>query len=265
VVAPLAYSLVVVMAKSWYPGHMVATQKSIRELAPYLTAFVEVVDARAPELTRHRPLATWVGRTPVVVVLNKADVANSRVTEAWVAWYKERGVAAIPFSAKDSSAPHRLRTVVEARYQPPYRLAVVGVPNVGKSTILNRMVGRHRVRTGGKPGITRGRQWIRVGNGWEWLDLPGVVTPAKSRDWRLKVLGIVAWPADEAEQLADFVWTLVDHGPDADWMSWGRRRGYLGRGGAVDVQRTAEALIRSFQAGELGAMSLETPDQRETQ
>lgn len=245
---------------AWYPGHMVATQKSIRELAPYLTLFIEVVDARAPELTRHRPLERWVGRTPRLVVLNKADLADGRVTQAWIEWYAAQGQVAVPFSAEHPGSAERLRAAIQARFQPPYRLAVVGVPNVGKSTILNRMVGRHRARTGGKPGITRGQQWIRVGNGWEWLDLPGVVTPARSRDWRLKVLGVVRWEADEAEELASALWEWAPgREPFEDWVSWGRRRGYLGRGGSVDLQRTAEALIHSFQTGALGAVSLETP------
>lgn len=246
--------------RGWYPGHMVATQKTIRELAPYLSAFVEVVDARAPQLTRHQPLAQWVGRTPIIVVLNKSDTANPDVTRQWVAWYHKRGQSAVALTAESSDAQRRLRTAIAQRLKPPYRLSVVGLPNLGKSTVLNRMVGKNRVKTGGKPGVTRGPQWIRLDDGWEWLDLPGVVTPSKSRDWRLKLLGVVPVDPEDAEEIAAQAWRLYH--PDSseeDWLVWGLGRGYLQKGGVVDRQRTADALIIGFRNAALGRMSLEAP------
>lgn len=246
--------------RGWYPGHMVATQKTIREIAPYLSAFIEVVDARAPTLTRHRPLAQWVGKTPVIVVLNKSDTADAGVTEQWVQWYQTSGIAAVALSAESPDATRRLKAVISRSLSAPYRLSVVGLPNLGKSTVLNRMVGKHRVKTGGKPGITRGPQWIRLDDGWEWLDLPGVVTPAKSRDWRLKLLGVVPISAEDAEEIAARTWGLYhpDAGP-GDWLAWGLSRGYLQKGGVVDAQRTADAVIGGFRSGVLGRLSLERP------
>lgn len=246
--------------RGWYPGHMLVTQKTIRELAPYLSAFIEVVDARAPELTRHRPLTTWIGKTPLILVLNKSDVAEPKVTDAWVSWYQERGIAAVPLTASAQDARGRLKAAITRRVQPPYRLSVVGLPNLGKSTVLNRMVGKNRVRTGGKPGITRGPQWIRLDDGWEWLDLPGVVTPSKSRDWRLAILGVVPVEPEEAEALAARIWQLYHPQAEEDaWVEWGRGRGYLIRGGEVDRQRTAEAVIAGFRQASLGRLSLEHP------
>lgn len=247
--------------RGWYPGHMVATQKTIRELAPYLSAFLEVVDARAPELTRHRPLAAWVGRTPVITVMNKTDVADPRVTDAWLAWYRRSGITAVALSAAASDAKKRLASVITRALKPPYRLAVVGLPNLGKSTVLNRMVGKNRVRTGAKPGLTRGPQWIRLDDGWEWLDLPGVVTPSKSRDWRMQLLGVVPVEPQDAETIAARVWDLYhpESQPEA-WLEWGRSRGYLQQGGAIDVQRTADAVITGFRNGTLGPLSLQRPD-----
>lgn len=246
--------------RGWYPGHMVATQTTIRELAPYLSAFIEVVDARAPELTRHRPLKQWVGQAPVIVALNKSDTADAATTRAWMAWYKERGVPAVSLNAQTQDAKQRLLQVIAATIGPPYRLAVVGLPNLGKSTVLNRMVGKRRVATGGKPGITRGPQWIRLDNGWEWLDLPGVVTPSKSRDWRLKLLGVVPVDPEDAEEIASRTWQMFH--PDAkpaDWLFWGQSRGYLIHGGLVDRQRTADAIIAGFRRATLGRISLERP------
>lgn len=245
----------------WYPGHMVATQKTIRELAPFLSAFIEVVDARAPELTRHRPLREWIGRTPMIVVLNKSDTANPDTTRGWVRWYKDAGTAAVALTASAPRANRELTQIISRSLKPPFRLAVVGLPNLGKSTLLNRMVGKNRVRTGAKPGLTRGPQWVRLDNGWEWLDLPGVVTPAKSREWRLKLLGVVPVSPEDAEEIADRIWEL--YYPDAqpqDWLRWGKSRGYLQKGGMVDVQRTADAVINGFRNAALGRLSLEAPE-----
>lgn len=249
-------------AHSWYPGHMVATQKTIRELAPYLTVFIEVVDARAPELTRHRPLAGWVGKTPRMVVLNKADVADPEVTRLWLDWYRRQtGVPALALTAAAVGADKVLKGALVRSFPGPYRLAVVGMPNIGKSTLLNRMVGRHRVATGAKPGITRGPQWIRMGDGWEWLDLPGVVTPAKSQDWRLKLLGVVPAVAAEMDELAEAAWREIHPRDESEaWLGWGRERGYLTRGGGVDRQRTAEAIVKLFREGGFGPVSLERPE-----
>ncbi len=247
-------------AQGWYPGHMVATQKTIRELAPYLSAFIEVVDARAPELTRHRPLAKWVGHTPIILVLNKSDTAEADCTKRWLARYQAEGIAAAAVSAQSGHSYRELGRVVAATLRPPYRLSVVGLPNLGKSTVLNRMVGKNRVRTGAKPGLTRGPQWIRLEGGWEWLDLPGVVTPSKSRDWRLKLLGVVPVDPNDAEEIAAEVWRLYHpNAGDGDWLQWGRQRGYLSAGGQVDSHRTADALIAGFRSARLGRVSLEEP------
>ena len=247
--------------RGWYPGHMVATQKTIRELAPYLTAFIEVVDARAPELTRHRPLAVWVGKTPIIMVLNKEDLADSAMTRAWLDWYQEQpGVLAMALSAQSAGAGKKLKSAIMRLVNPPYRLSVVGLPNLGKSTVLNRMVGQRRVRTGAKPGITRGPQWIRLDDGWEWLDLPGVVTPSKSRDWRLQSLGVVPVASEDADDIAERIWNLYHPQADPeDWLKWGQARGYLRQGGVVDRQRTADALIMGFRNATLGRISLERP------
>jgi ribosome biogenesis GTPase A len=246
--------------RGWYPGHMVATQKTIRELAPYLSAFIEVVDARAPEITRHRPLHQWIGRAPIIMVLNKSDTADRTITQEWVNWYRQSGITAVALTASQPDARRELRQVIVRALKPPYRLSVVGLPNLGKSTVLNRMVGKNRVRTGAKPGLTRGPQWIRLDDGWEWLDLPGVVTPARSRDWRLKLLGVVPVDPEDAEEVAERTWQLYH--PTAsgeEWLNWGRSRGYLQKGGGVDTQRTAEALIAGFRNASLGRVSLESP------
>jgi ribosome biogenesis GTPase A len=241
---------------------MVATQRTIRELAAYLSAFIEVVDARAPRITRHQPLQQWVGRTRRIVVLNKADLADRHATEQWLRCFEREGTAVLAMTAANTDTKKRLEHAIRVLLKPPYRLAVVGVPNVGKSTLLNRMVGANRVATGAKPGVTRGPQWIRLPGGWEWLDLPGVVTPRHSGDWRLKALGIVPCPADERSTLVEQIWPLVfvNAGLPSDWIEWGRKRGFLKTGGVVDEQRTADAIVTGFQNGKFGRVSIESPE-----
>ncbi|PSR29873.1 MAG: GTP-binding protein HSR1 [Sulfobacillus thermosulfidooxidans] len=247
--------------QSWYPGHMVATQRTIRELAPYLSAFIEVIDARAPNISRHQPLQQWIGRTQLIMVMNKAELADPDATQRWLGWFKSQGVTALAISAQNPRVKIEVEKAIRRILAPPYRLAVVGVPNVGKSTLLNKMVGGHRVMTGAKPGITRGPQWIRLPGGWEWLDLPGVVTPRHSEDWRLKVLGIVPSTAEERLLLVDKIWELVvpQMPLPENWRDWGRSRGYLKTGGVLDEQRTADAIVLAFQNGKFGRVTLEEP------
>ena len=246
----------------WYPGHMVATQKTIRELAPYVSAFVEVVDARAPAATRHRPLLAWIGKTPLVIVMNKIELADPVATQKWQRALEAdpRVLAAVGLTAAEPRARQVLARTLESRLPPPRRLSVVGLPNVGKSTLLNRMVGRHRVATGAKPGLTRGPQWIRPGDGWEWLDLPGVVTPSKSKDWRLQLLGVVAVGPDDVEIAAQRLTEIIPQPRLGDLEQWGKARGYLTTGGRVDELRTAQAVLSDFRRGKFGRISLEVPE-----
>jgi ribosome biogenesis GTPase A len=241
---------------------MVATQKTIRELAPYVSAFIEVVDARAPLATRHRPLLSWIGRKPLVMVLNKGELADPHVTARWVKGLASdsRILSVVALTATDPGARSVLTRVLSAKLPVPRRLSVVGLPNVGKSTLLNRMVGRNRVATGAKPGLTRGPQWIRPGDGWEWLDLPGVVTPSKTRDWRLKALGVVALTSDEVEEVAEQLSTVISEELLGNLETWGRRRGFLVSGGRVDHLRTAQAVLTEFRKGKFGPISLERPE-----
>lgn len=247
---------------NWYPGHMVATQKTIRELAPYVSGFVEVVDARAPSATRHRPLGSWIGKTPLIVVLNKAELADPSATQHWAAFLRAdpRVLAVVTLTATDPRARRLLLGTIAAQLAPPRRLSVVGLPNVGKSTLLNRMVGQNRVAAGAKPGLTRGPQWIRPGDGWEWLDLPGVVTPSKTRDWRLQALGVVAIGPDETELVAQQLTTVLDKEMLGEFEAWGLKRGYLSSGGKLDRLRTAQAILSEFRRGKFGRVSLEAPE-----
>lgn len=257
----------------WRAGHMAHTAETIRRVARYLSVVIEVVDARAPRLTRYERMRTWIGSCPVVLVLNKADLADPVATAAWERHFAARGEVALALTATRPAEAARLLRRLDAAARPTTvrRAAVVGLPNLGKSTLLNHLLGRSHLRTANRPGVTRGPQWVRRG-GWEWLDLPGVLARAQERDWRLKVLGAVGFDPGEVEELAllllqhlagarsepDTAADRAEGGGDA-LETFGRSRGLLRRGGAVDRQRAAEAVIAAFQQGRLGRATLEWP------
>ncbi|HAI20762.1 MAG TPA: ribosome biogenesis GTPase YlqF [Clostridiales bacterium UBA8153] len=282
------------MGKGGLPGHMARAQRKAQQLGPLVDVILEVLDARAPLATGSPAAASLAARRPAFTVMTHADLAEPVTTGAWLRHYAARGRPAFAVDAITGEGIPKLRRGLSELHsglaagwqqrglrERPLRAMVVGVPNVGKSSLLNRLARRALARTGAKPGITRGEQWLRGGEGLELLDLPGML-PARAGDAdarrMLTVIGVLTPAKEEALELAG--WFLSEGRPalaaaiagraGAAYQpgqtiefirELGRRRGRLLPGGEVDLEATALGFIRELASGQLGRCSLEAPPQ----
>jgi len=292
---------------TWFPGEMARTRRLIRENLPLTRLVIEVADARAPRASRYPGLHRLVPGRPILTVLAKADLADPAVTRLWLEWLENRvgpageGVAdpsrgaATAFSAAAPGSVRALGRLVgelgrRSGRPGPVRAVVVGLPNVGKSTLINRLAGRSSARTGDRPGITRGKQWIRTREGFELCDFPGILVPGRlprAGALILAVLGILPGEAFEMLEVAELVLrVLAGKGalppeiagvapaqeretavrrpsgtpePGELLARYALARGHLRAGGLPDLDRAALALVRSFREGRFGRVSLEVP------
>lgn len=279
----------------WYPGHMAKARALVRENAKLVDLILEVVDARVPQSSRNPEVDQLVGQKPRLLVLNKADLANPEATDHWQEWFRDQGLPVVPLESlrgrgikaviklsRQLVEPFMQRLKEKGRKPRSVRLMIVGIPNVGKSSLLNRLAGRKRAATGAKPGITKGKQWVKVDKELELLDTPGILWPRTGdRAVTLRLAATGAIPAgalllEEASRwLGAFLLerapqqlvsryglcTLPDN-PDMLLQAIGARRGFLLPGGVVDREKTARLLLKEFQNGLLGRHTLELPARR---
>jgi ribosome biogenesis GTPase A len=265
----------------WYPGHMAKGLRQLRGLLEKLDVLVEVRDARAPEVTAS-PFSMQAEKVkPLWVVLSKRDIADENVTRKWVRFYRDQGRMAWAFDLRRSQLKPLLAAVEKERpSHRDLRLAVIGVPNVGKSMFLNLVIGKKAASVGAVPGVTKGVSWYR-GRGFLVVDSPGIVDPKSDA----KVHRILAWLAGSRSDVIggyesvalDFIAYIQERGlwkktlasldvegpdlpPEDILVNVGRRLGCLVKGGNVDLERAGKMLLDSFATGKLGRVSLETPE-----
>jgi ribosome biogenesis GTPase A len=247
-------------------GHMAGAERALRQRLGDVDVVWELVDARCPRASRNPRLARLCGGKPRVVVLAKADLAEEPATLAWLRWLRGRSEVAVAVDALAGSglvslrAASREAVAAGGRSARPegVRVMVVGIPNVGKSSLLNRVAGRRRAPTGARPGVTRGPQWVRAGE-LAILDLPGVLPPrlaGPEATWRLAAVGALAESLYDAPACAEALLRAIGGETLEDV---GRRRGMLAPGGRVDLQRAAAQVLAAFRRGDLGAHTLERP------
>ncbi len=280
----------------WFPGHMSKTRRLISENLKLVDAVLEVTDARIPYSSKNPEIAALLGDKPRVVLLNKADAADSSVTSKWIDFYSSSGVVAIDTDCRTGKNCNRVLPAVRELLKDEtekwrqkgmvgrsIRIMVVGIPNVGKSALINRLSGSKRAKVEDRPGVTRSKQWIKLDKDFELLDTPGVLAPKfeeESVGLSLAFTGAVKDDILDIETLAViFIRTIrktsqgclekrygVEPSPemtDADVLeAIGRRRGFLISGGEINTERTAQVLLDEFRSGKLGRISLELPEEK---
>jgi len=274
------------MKIEWYPGHMAKAKRQIAEVLPKIDLVIEVLDARLPVSSANPMLEKLRGNKPCIKVLNKSDLADPEVTDSWVEYFDQmKGVKAIPLEAKKRSAagqiPKLCRRLVPHRGVPgkTLRAMVVGIPNVGKSTLINTLAGKKMARVGDKPAITTCPQQIDLRNGIHLADTPGLLWPDirnQKSAYRLAASGAIGEGGMDYEGVALFAaeylmsryyeplairYKLAEMPESASALIdlIGRKRGCLIAGGSVDHLRASELLLRELRAGLIGRISLERP------
>lgn len=278
----------------WFPGHMAKTRRLIKESLPFVDLVTELVDARIPLSSSNPELVEMIGNKPRIVLLNKCDVADEKATAKWVEYYKNKGMYALPVDCRSGKGLNAylpmVREILKDKIQrneekgmagKPLRVMVVGIPNTGKSSFINKMAGRNRAKVADKPGVTRSNSWFAVGNGVELLDTPGVLWPKfddKAVGDKLAFIGSVKDEILDSEILAIRLINVLKNGysnlirerykildfedkEDYEILEMiGRKRGMLISGGEIDCERAAIMLLDEYRGGKLGRLTLELPE-----
>lgn len=278
---------------NWFPGHMTKAKRKIAEQIKLVDAVAEIVDARIPFSSRNPDLPELIGGKPHIVLLNKCDMADSTQTSEWVSFYRKSNVTALPLDCKSGKGIGGFKNAVMSalggilkKYEEkgmagkPLRVMVVGIPNVGKSSFINRIAGKSKAKVENRPGVTRGNQWFTVDKHLELLDTPGVLWPkfeSQTVGEHLAMTGAVTDRILDTELLAmrllgilkvDYMPLLserygIDDLPEDDYEALcvlGKKRGMVIRGGETDTLRAANMLLEEFRNCKIGRITLERTD-----
>lgn len=282
----------------WFPGHMTKTKRQIQSSLKLVDAVAEIIDARIPVSSRNPDLAKLVQNKPRVILLNKCDMANQTATKMWIDYFKKQNLVAIPVDCKsgrglDKFAPavntvmsHKIARLKEkGMVNPTIRIMIVGIPNVGKSSFINKMVKKNRAKVEDRPGVTRGNQWYTIAKNLEMLDTPGVLWPKfddKTVGEHLAFTGAVKDQILDIELLAVRLLDFIKELKTADFITRfklenedienidsyellkmiGKKRGMLVSGGEIDTERAAIILLDEFRSAKLGRITVEMPQGR---
>jgi ribosome biogenesis GTPase A len=277
----------------WYPGHMTKTRRKMESDIRQVDAVCEVLDARIPLASRNPDLDEICGDKPRMVVLNRADLADPNWTGRWRSWFQARGIQAISTDCKNRKgvsgfgpAVRELLAEKVAAYQAKgqvgrsLKVMIVGIPNVGKSTLINQIAGRTRAKAENRPGVTRGMQWITVDGGLLLMDTPGILWPKFDDPEVGRMLAYTGAVRDQILDLEDLACGLMERmwqsnpealqaryrleaAPDTPGYELleqaGRKRGFLVSGGEVNTERMAQVLMEEYRSGKLGRFTLQLP------
>lgn len=278
------------MLIQWFPGHMTKTKRMIEAHLKAVDVVAELLDARIPASSANPMVDELVQGKPRIVILNKADLADPKETDKWVSYYRRRDIPVVPMSVGNAKNKKKLLALIRETTAPvlakwqrrglkarSVRIMILGIPNVGKSSLINFLAGTAAARTANTPGHTRGKQWVRLSEGLDLLDTPGVLWPKfddQTAALRLAATGAIAGDvfnpdevvpvllsslAETAPQVLKEVYRIEDVHQDPQLLleAAGRRRGCLLPGGAIDYDRAETVVLRDFRSGRLGRITLD--------
>ena len=277
----------------WYPGHMTKTRRQIEADLKQVDAVCEIVDARIPMASRNPDIDSICGLKPRIIVLNRMDLADPDMTKRWTAYFRKKGMAVLSTDCKSrrgigeftpaarTACAEKLQRDAARGMNRPLRVMVVGIPNVGKSTLINQISGRKGAKAENRPGVTRGKQWVTVDSGLQLLDTPGILWP-KFEDPNVGLLlastGAVKEDVIDLEELACRLMELLHRfypqalqerykveapvgTPGYELLEMaGKNRGFLLARGEIHTERMAKVLLDEYRSGKLGRFTLEAPE-----
>ncbi len=281
------------MEIQWYPGHMTKAVRQMKEDIKVIDLIIELLDARIPRSSRNPDIDTLGQGKARLLLLNKRDLSDDNITEEWLSYYREQGYVALAIDAREKKDVKRVDAAVEEACREkrernkrrgivnrPIRAMVVGIPNIGKSSFINSYAGRAAAKTGNKPGVTKGKQWIRLKKDLELLDTPGILWPKfedKKTGQYLAALGAIRTEVFDTDELALIMTGLlaqrypgrleslygIEESEDAVAMIYkvAENRHIIKAGGEADYSRAATLILDDIKNGRLGALSLERPDE----
>lgn len=277
----------------WYPGHMTKAKRMMQEDIKLIDLVIELVDARLP-LSSRNPDIDELGKNKArLILLNKHDLADEKINDAWVEYFKNKGIYAVKINAKNGSGLKSIQGVINEACKEkierdrkrgilnrPIRAMVVGIPNVGKSTFINAYAGRNCAKTGNMPGVTKGKQWIRFNKNVELLDTPGILWPKFSDEQVGVRLALVGSINDQIINMTELSYELIkfmrgnysgrlaerysvdeNKEPHEVLSDIAIARACLKKGGEPDKEKAIKLLFDDFRSGKLGRVSLESPEQ----
>jgi len=277
---------------NWFPGHMKKTEGLIKENLKLVDIVIELVDARIPDASKNPLIDEIIKNKPRLVVFNKSDMADDNITNDWINYYRKQNIKVVKTNSIDSKSfsnvyeginevlKEKIEKYKENNLNLVIKMMVVGIPNVGKSSFINKISKRAGAKTGDKPGVTKGKQWVRLQKGYELLDTPGILWHKFSDEIVARKLAFVGSIKDEILDIEELAFYLldflkndypdnlkdrykVDFTPETDTYELmeeiAKKRGFVIRGGEIDLTRCANTILDEFRGLKLGRISLEKP------